>query len=368
MRRKRRLRRRPRAGSPSLRRAATPARPIAPIGSGTPQPLLAVNFPASSPWVTGVGGTNFTLTAANTIVPGGEVVWNDGTLRFGQPDSIGAGGGGLSTLFGRPSYQSAAVSGRWRAVPDVSMLADISPGYAIYCTAKPACVGSGAHRVAARRRHERGDAASRRGACVDRRDAPRSQAAAARADQPASVQPRLEPDARRRRCSTTSPTAVTTSAPTSAGSAGRSGAAPPASGMTRRPAGAASTSTAFATQALATQPQIVNIGLKIPRGQRPARAGHIVATVSCTGQCLLGAAADVVIGKSNPFRIQSALDHLAGAGTRSVSIGFTRRELTRVRAALSKHTRVAAYVQAAILDPDGYAERTSNGITLRITS
>ncbi|MGI8412889.1 MAG: S53 family peptidase [Solirubrobacteraceae bacterium] len=99
---------------------------------------LAVDYPASSPEVTGVGGTNLTLTPANQISD--QVVWNDGGDRPGL-----GGGGGFSDLFARPAYQSGVVPSDHRAVPDVSMLADTLPGYAVYCTAlDPTCV-SGAN-------------------------------------------------------------------------------------------------------------------------------------------------------------------------------------------------------------------------------
>jgi len=96
---------------------------------GNPTRKLSVSFPASSPFVTAVGGTNITLNAANQIIT--SVVWNDG------PGQAAAGGGGNSVLFGEPSYQDAFQVSTHRETPDVSMLADLAPGYEIYCTAKP---------------------------------------------------------------------------------------------------------------------------------------------------------------------------------------------------------------------------------------
>jgi subtilase family serine protease len=96
---------------------------------GNPTRKLAVSFPASSPFVTAVGGTNILLSPANQILS--SDVWNDGP---GQP---AAGGGGSSVLFGEPSYQDAFQVSTRREIPDVSMLADLVPGYEIYCTAKP---------------------------------------------------------------------------------------------------------------------------------------------------------------------------------------------------------------------------------------
>ena len=92
-----------------------------------------MSYPASSPFVTGVGGTNFSLNAANHIVA--ETVWNDAPL------AIASGGGGFSELFKRPGYQNGFVLASHRGVPDVSMLADVAPGYEIYCTAKGDCIG-----------------------------------------------------------------------------------------------------------------------------------------------------------------------------------------------------------------------------------
>ncbi|MGH2892503.1 MAG: S53 family peptidase, partial [Solirubrobacteraceae bacterium] len=103
------------------------------IPDGRPLPGLAVSYPASSPFVTGVGGTNVSLNPANQIVA--EQVWND------SPLVLASGGGGFSELFDRPSYQSGFVVAAHRGVPDVSMLADVAPGYEIFCTAKRDCIG-----------------------------------------------------------------------------------------------------------------------------------------------------------------------------------------------------------------------------------
>jgi subtilase family serine protease len=93
-------------------------------------PLISASDPASSPYVTGVGGTNLELTKSNQIKR--QIVWNDSPLAFG------AGGGALSILTTpRPWWQRGILSGygNGRLVPDVSGLADLVPGYAIFCTA-----------------------------------------------------------------------------------------------------------------------------------------------------------------------------------------------------------------------------------------
>ena len=87
-----------------------------------------VDFPASSPFALGCGGTE--LTASGTTISS-EVVWNE--------PSGGASGGGVSRIFGLPDYQTnagvpAAVDPAGpvgRGVPDVSGDADPNTGYNI---------------------------------------------------------------------------------------------------------------------------------------------------------------------------------------------------------------------------------------------
>jgi kumamolisin len=97
----------------------------------TALPLLSASDPASSPFVTAVGGTNFELTKQNKIKQ--EAVWNDSPLLFG-------GGGGMWSILTtpRPWWQEGLLEkdGNGRIVPDVAGLADVLPGYSIYCTAE----------------------------------------------------------------------------------------------------------------------------------------------------------------------------------------------------------------------------------------
>jgi subtilase family serine protease len=98
---------------------------------GTPQPTkpLAVDDPASQPYVTGVGG----LTVAN-ISPLSQTVWNDNCTTQG----CGSGGGGVSTLWSRPSWQVGpginTTTDTRRMVPDLSVMADPSTGFIQYFT------------------------------------------------------------------------------------------------------------------------------------------------------------------------------------------------------------------------------------------
>ena len=99
-----------------------------------------VDWPASDPLVTGVGGTALLLDAnGNHVRP--DTVWNDtystSAQEFINGDSTPsplATGGGKSIFFSRPSYQNSVrkVVGRSRGVPDISMSASCSGAVDVY--------------------------------------------------------------------------------------------------------------------------------------------------------------------------------------------------------------------------------------------
>ena len=101
---------------------------------GTSVPGTTLSYPAVSPFVTAVGGTRLALGAGNTRVS--EVVWNDS--KYGEQ---AAGGGGLSRKQPRPAYQDGFNPQNHRAVPDVSALADIVPGWPDVINGKLQTVG-----------------------------------------------------------------------------------------------------------------------------------------------------------------------------------------------------------------------------------
>ena len=93
------------------------------------KPYPGVTWPASSPFLTAVGGTRLTLTKANRR--SNEVAWNDLPWRS-RKNGAGAGGGGVSLFEPRPPYQSGlGLGGRGRAIPDVSAQASNFPGWPI---------------------------------------------------------------------------------------------------------------------------------------------------------------------------------------------------------------------------------------------
>jgi hypothetical protein len=128
---------------------------------------LAVDYPGSSVYVTDAGGSEFmgdgtalspqtgagqywsangsndVLTSAKSYIP--EMVWNDTTFSVGNGGSLSAGGGGVSQLFNKPSWQTGVTGipadGK-RDVPDISLNGSPDHDPYLYCT-QVQTVGSG---------------------------------------------------------------------------------------------------------------------------------------------------------------------------------------------------------------------------------
>jgi hypothetical protein len=90
----------------------------------------AVEFPSDSPNITQVGGTTLIDGSAPSYPWESEVVWNWGVDAQDSYNSTGASGGGISTYYHIPSWQTNISmtanlgSTTWRNIPDVSANAD----------------------------------------------------------------------------------------------------------------------------------------------------------------------------------------------------------------------------------------------------
>ncbi|MDT4986543.1 MAG: hypothetical protein QOI74_637 [Micromonosporaceae bacterium] len=96
-------------------------------------PVKAVSMPNSDPNVTSVGGTNLNAADDGTYI--GEAAWSDQFLcssPSGDPGD-GCSGGGFSSLWARPAYQSLANSRLTRGVPDVALNAGGDGGVLVDC-------------------------------------------------------------------------------------------------------------------------------------------------------------------------------------------------------------------------------------------
>ncbi|HSP65550.1 MAG TPA: S53 family peptidase [Candidatus Deferrimicrobium sp.] len=104
--------------------------------------VRTVDFPASDPWVTAVGGTSLQIGQANNYIL--EAGWGTTSSKlvsgaWTTPAYLYGAGGGTSTVFNEPSYQQGVVpaslaaywGGKNRVVPDVAMDADPQTGMLI---------------------------------------------------------------------------------------------------------------------------------------------------------------------------------------------------------------------------------------------
>jgi subtilase family serine protease len=120
---------------------------------------LQVDYPASSAYVTGMGGSEFTgdgtaaspstgadqywsangsddvLTSALSYIP--EMAWNDTAFEIDNGGGLSAGGGGKSLLWSKPSWQAGVTgipSDGARDVPDLSLNASPDHDPYLVCT------------------------------------------------------------------------------------------------------------------------------------------------------------------------------------------------------------------------------------------
>ena len=323
---------------------------------GVPEPREAVSFPASSPWVTGVGGTNIALDASNALT--NQVVWNS---------QSGAGGGGYSILFKRPSYQSGFTAAKHRVVPDVAMLADTSPGYAIYCTAKGDCQdappsgpwgefgGTSAGTPLLAGGLALIDEGLRKNGRQDIGLAnPLLYKVAATTFGPQVFKDVITGD--------NDLFALITNGVKKVGCCSATPGFDAATGL----GGVILSNLSFAANGIVHK--LVNVALSLPRQRHPVSDEHLLARVSCSGRCLMGAYARIHIDKAKVLTQYSDVFLLKRASSKTIRIGLDKPTLRKLRSALDRKQRITATVYGAVVDPSGNIERRSPGRTLHITS
>jgi kumamolisin len=320
---------------------------------GKPFKIKAVSFPASSPWVTAVGGTNFVLNSSNQIVA--QRVWNN------SPALPDAGGGGYSRLFRRPSYQRHVTRSRHRVVPDVSMLADPYPGYLIYCSATPGCVnrtnhsawtpfggtsagspllaGSFALADAELRTHGRPNLGFVN-PLLYRIHRSRLRRAVFR-------------DVRRGNNDVFGGRGV--------GCCSAKRGFDPASGL-----GSINVGALMFAAIVETHPY-ARLKVRLPRQRHVVRARRLRVHVHCSRACLLVAYTRIRIKHhKGVIRARSRMHVLHRRGGRTITIALSRARRHKIATALRHHHRVTAYVYAAIVDPTGKVEHHTHAKRLRV--
>jgi kumamolisin len=321
----------------------------------TPVPSLAVTFPASSPWVTSVGGTNFDLSAQNQI--SSQVVWNDAGDIPGS-----AAGGGLSELFTRPSWQDGVVTSPWRAAPDVALLADVSPGYTVYCTAQENCDGRGWLNFG-------GTSAA----------TPLLAGGFALIDESLRREGHIalglaNPLLYRLGRDTTSAAQVFYDVTDGSNDVG------PFIQSNQQPLGCCSAAPgydeasgwgglnlqAFAQAALGAQRKLATVGISVPAGQDPIASGGISVELSCSAACDQAAYAEVS-ARGMPTFTDYALAHLVKRNHRQLKVLFTQAQVQKLTHALLASRRITARLVGAVVDAGGDIESHTQTLTLRLT-
>jgi subtilase family serine protease len=132
---------------------------------------IAVDYPASSAYVTAMGGSEFpvaytgvgnttyfttngtsdVVTSAKSYIP--EQVWNDDVaaynvdVQYGYTFSPASGGGGISIFTTRPTWQTGTIggiaipAGTYRLLPDISLDASNTSAPLLYCSSDTTSTG-----------------------------------------------------------------------------------------------------------------------------------------------------------------------------------------------------------------------------------
>jgi kumamolisin len=325
------------------------------IGRDGPIDALAVSYPASSPYVTGVGGTNALLTSANALAD--QTVWND------APYDVTAGGGGYSGLFTRPSYQHGLVSRNRRAVPDISMLADVLPGYDIYCTAPECLAGNSGPWIAVGGTSAASPLLAGGLALID-------QLLRTHGKQNLGLANSLLYKVAKDDASSGAIVDVTTN---------DNDLGPYLPGGGHHPLGCCSAHAGFdlasglgtvdlgklAFLATGMQPAISKVKVSLP-SQRPVARGYLTVKLRCNGRCVTEALAQIKVAGGRSFAVASESHVLGHASNKTVKLRFTHAQLATLRRALHHHRKVTALVSGRVTDAGGNLEYQTASRALRI--
>jgi subtilase family serine protease len=318
---------------------------------------LALQYPSSSPFVTGVGGTNVTLSAANQIQS--EVVWNDTTQ---QP---AAGGGGMSGLFARPPYQQGVVAADARAVPDVSMLADVAPGYAIFCTAPtdalcanlPPWQTVGGTSAAA--------PLLAGGVALVNQDLSRHEH-----EDLGLMNPLLyaigQSNLRDQVFTDVTQVGNDVGPFIPGGDAQPLGCCSAGPGYDDASGWGSVNLAALDRVALQVLPKYGNVSISLPRRQTPIASRAVNVNLSCADACSAYVFAVVTIGSHSGFTVKSRIVHFRHRRQKPIPIRLSTGQLRRIRSGLARHRPVVAEVFAVALDARHQIAKVTPGRVLTI--
>jgi hypothetical protein len=111
------------------------------------------------------------------------------------------------------------------------------------------------------------------------------------------------------------------------------------------------------------------VSLSLQSRQTPVRSKKLRVTVGCTAACYTGAFAEVKIGSAKPFEVDSNVTQLTAAGSKTISLKFSHKQLHKLRAALAAHKKIVAKITAVLTNKSGSDNFATTGPkTLRIRS
>ncbi|WP_338604107.1 protease pro-enzyme activation domain-containing protein [Sulfolobus tengchongensis] len=117
--------------------------------NGLPTTYASASYPASSPFVTAVGGTTLFANITSgyiynnnaTGTYGSEIAWSINPSYFGIVQGGVSSSGGYSELFPAPWYQHYVTHSNFRAIPDVAADANPYTGFVIYAIGQEVIIG-----------------------------------------------------------------------------------------------------------------------------------------------------------------------------------------------------------------------------------
>jgi hypothetical protein len=122
----------------------------------------------------------------------------------------------------------------------------------------------------------------------------------------------------------------------------------------------------FDRVALQTLPKYGNVGISIPRPQSPLAHHGLKVKLTCSSKCSAYAFAVVTIGSKSEFTVKTKVHHFRRKGTRELTIPLSRGDVRRMRAGLAKHRRIDAEMFAVALDARGQTAKVTPGKVLTV--
>jgi hypothetical protein len=116
-------------------------------------------------------------------------------------------------------------------------------------------------------------------------------------------------------------------------------------------------------------PSTAKVSLSLPSHQTPAKSKKLLATVKCSAACFMGAFAEVKIGSAKPFEVDSKVAHLTAAGSKTIPLEFSKKQLKKIEGGLRAHKKVLVAIKALLTNSSASKVLAASGSKiLRIKS